>query len=101
MSSDLRIVGCNMKVFFPLLQQPGMVTFLSWMLLRRLLPNSKLSKVTSELGNPNFNLKKIIVNIKLVLSFVDTIKEWRDLSVQEWNFRDILCGKLSSLLHQQ
>jgi hypothetical protein len=36
-----------------------------------------------------------------VISFLDAIEEWRDLSVQEWNFRDILNLKLSGLLHQQ
>lgn len=47
------------------------------------------------------NLKATIANIKLVIAFLDVIEEWGDLSVQEWNFRDILNLKLSSLLHQQ
>jgi len=47
------------------------------------------------------NLKITIENVKLVISFLDSIEEWRDLSLQEWNFRDILNLKLSSLLHQQ
>lgn len=47
------------------------------------------------------NLKATIANVKLVISFLDAIEEWRDLSVQEWNFRDILNLKLSSLLHQR
>lgn len=47
------------------------------------------------------NLKATIGNIKLVISFLDTIEERRDLSVEEWNFREILHSKLSSLLHQQ
>lgn len=36
-----------------------------------------------------------------MISFLDVIEEWRDLSVQEWNFREILNSKLSNLLHQQ
>jgi hypothetical protein len=46
------------------------------------------------------NLKITIANVKLVISFIDAIEEWRDLSIQEWNFREILNQKLSSLLHQ-
>jgi len=47
------------------------------------------------------NLKITIANVKLVISFLDIIEEWRDLSLQEWNFRNILHNKLSSLLHHQ
>jgi hypothetical protein len=47
------------------------------------------------------NLKITIENIKLVISFLDAIEECRDQTLQEWNFRDILNLKLSSLLHQQ
>ena len=46
------------------------------------------------------NLKITIENVKLVISFLDSIEKWRDLSLQEWNFRDILNLKLISL-HQQ
>lgn len=47
------------------------------------------------------NLKLTIENIKAVLSLLDTIEEWRDLCIEEWNFRNILNSKLSNLLHQQ
>ena len=47
------------------------------------------------------NLKITIENVKLVFSFLDSIEEWRDLTLQEWNFRDILNLKLTNLLHQQ
>lgn len=47
------------------------------------------------------NLKVLIANIKLVISFIDVLEEWRDLSVQESNFREILNSKLSNLIHQQ
>jgi hypothetical protein len=37
----------------------------------------------------------------LVISFLDCIEEWRDLSVEEWNFIAMVAAKLSKLLHQQ
>jgi hypothetical protein len=46
------------------------------------------------------NLKQTIANIKLVISFLDCIEEWRDLSLEEWNFRELISEKLLSLLHQ-
>ena len=36
------------------------------------------------------NLKQTIANIKMVLSFVTLIEEFRDLSLCEWNFKNIL-----------
>ena len=45
------------------------------------------------------NLKNTIESVKLVLSFLDAIEEWRDLSLQEW-ILEILNSKLSNLLHQ-
>lgn len=47
------------------------------------------------------NLKVIITNVKLVLSFMEVLEECRDLSVQEWNFKTLLMEKLLSLLKQQ
>lgn len=46
-------------------------------------------------------LKKVMANVKLLLSFLDFLEEIRDLSLQEWNFREILANKLVSLLKQQ
>jgi len=46
-------------------------------------------------------LKGTILNIEAVISLIDLIEEWRDLTIEEWNCRVILNGKLSSLLHQQ
>lgn len=46
------------------------------------------------------NLKKTISNVKLVISLLDAIEEWRDLELHEWNFRDILNQKLADLLHK-
>jgi hypothetical protein len=39
--------------------------------------------------------------IKVLLQFKEILEEYRDLSVQEWNFKAILNEKLSSLLDQQ
>lgn len=47
------------------------------------------------------NLKSTIANVKLVISLLESIEERRDLTLQEWNFRDILNQKLAALLHQQ
>jgi hypothetical protein len=47
------------------------------------------------------NLKQNITNVKLVLSLLTFIEEFRDLSIQEWNFKILLEQKLQSLLKQQ
>ena len=46
-------------------------------------------------------LKNTITNIKLVTQFLDLIEEFRDLNLEEWNFRVILKEELLSLLEQQ
>jgi len=43
----------------------------------------------------------LIGKIKSVLHFFETIEIFRDLSVQEWNFRNIVAEKLVQLLKQQ
>lgn len=47
------------------------------------------------------NLKTSIANIKLVLSFLEMLEDCRDLSIQEWNFKEVLASKLVLLLKQQ
>jgi hypothetical protein len=47
------------------------------------------------------NLRSTIANVKLILSLMTLIEEFRDLSVCEWNFKVILQEKLQSLLRQQ
>lgn len=37
----------------------------------------------------------------MVLCFMDTLEEHRDLSLQEWNFRNILQNHINALLKQQ
>lgn len=47
------------------------------------------------------NIKKTIANVKIVISFLDAVEEWRDLELHELNFRDILNQELIDLLNQQ
>lgn len=44
-------------------------------------------------------LAATIANVKLLIAFFDVIEEHRDLTVEEWNFRDTIKDKLASLLH--
>lgn len=46
-------------------------------------------------------LPLIINNLKIVLHFLETIEMLRDLSLAEWNFRNMVAEKLISLLRQQ
>lgn len=39
------------------------------------------------------NLKATIANVKLVLSFLEMLEDCRDLSIQEWNFKEVLADK--------
>jgi hypothetical protein len=47
------------------------------------------------------NLKIVISNINNVLLFLDVLKEYRHLTLAEWNFREIIKKKLNDLLDQQ
>lgn len=47
------------------------------------------------------SLKGVIDNVKLLLSFLGIVEEYRDLSVEEWNFKSIIEEHLVSLLSQQ
>lgn len=42
-----------------------------------------------------------IANVKIVLSFMEILEEHKDLTIEEWNFKDLLSEKLVALLHQQ
>src|SRR6185503_11895297 len=42
-----------------------------------------------------------IANIKLVFSLMEILEEYRDLTLEEWNFKELLGEKLTALLHQQ
>jgi hypothetical protein len=47
------------------------------------------------------NLKISIANITLTLQFIEALEEFKDLSIEEWNFRTVIRDKLLSLLEQQ
>jgi hypothetical protein len=45
-------------------------------------------------------LSSTIARIKPAIDFLDNLEEFRDLSLEEWNFRDVLSKQLISLLNQ-
>jgi hypothetical protein len=47
------------------------------------------------------NLKQMIENNSLMVQFFDTLEEFRDLSVEEWDSRDLIRNNLLLLLEQQ
>jgi hypothetical protein len=47
------------------------------------------------------NLAKLIDKVKLVIQLLYFIEESRDLTVQEWNFKEILIHHLHDLLSKQ
>jgi thymidylate synthase len=47
------------------------------------------------------NIDKTVRQIKLLIEFIDFIEEHRDLSIEEWNFRELLQSKNAELLHIQ
>jgi hypothetical protein len=47
------------------------------------------------------NLATNIKNNKLMIGFLDTLEEFGDLSLEEWNFRQIMQDNLARLLEQQ
>jgi len=47
------------------------------------------------------SLKAAISNVKLILSFMGYLEEFGDLTLFDWNFKEILEDKLISLLRQQ
>jgi hypothetical protein len=46
------------------------------------------------------SLVKTIENSKMTLKFLDLLEELRDLSLEKWNFRQILKEHLEKLLEQ-
>jgi L-lactate utilization protein LutB len=47
------------------------------------------------------NMATTIQNNKMIVSFLDTLEEFRDLALEEWNFRNIVLDHLENLLEQQ
>jgi len=48
-----------------------------------------------------YTINNRIKEIKLVLYFLESLELLRDLSVSEWNFKNLVCNKHISLLKQQ
>jgi hypothetical protein len=46
-------------------------------------------------------IDKTVSDTKLLIEFIDNIEEHRDLSIEEWNFRDIMQQKVAELLNIQ
>jgi hypothetical protein len=46
-------------------------------------------------------LASVISNNKMVILFLDILEEFKDLSLEEWNFRKIVQDNLETLLEQQ
>jgi hypothetical protein len=46
-------------------------------------------------------IDKTVREIKLLIEFIDNIEEHRDLSIEEWNFKDIMQQKVAELLNIQ
>jgi hypothetical protein len=47
------------------------------------------------------NLAKLIVKVEMIIQLMDFIEESRDLTIQEWNFKDVLVHHLHDLLAKQ
>lgn len=47
------------------------------------------------------SLKTLITNIRLVIFFLEVLAEYRDLSLEEWNFKEILDRHLLKILEKQ
>jgi hypothetical protein len=47
------------------------------------------------------NLATTIENSKMVVSFLNKLEEFRDLALEEWNFRKLVLEHLENLLEQQ
>lgn len=46
------------------------------------------------------NVSAIYSNTKILIALLDIMEEFRDLSFEEWNFRDMLQVHMGNLLHR-
>jgi hypothetical protein len=60
-----------------------------------------LRKVLRQWHNNTQSLAKTIDNNKMVINLFDSLEEFRDLSLEEWNARRIFQQNLQFLLQQQ
>jgi hypothetical protein len=58
-------------------------------------------KVLKEWQRSLSKIDKTVGHIKLLIEFIDIIEEHRDLSIEEWNFRELMQTKIADLLHIQ
>jgi hypothetical protein len=58
-------------------------------------------KVLKEWQRSLPKIDKTVRQIKLLIKFIDIIEEHRDLSIEEWNFRELLQTKIVGLLQIQ
>jgi predicted XRE-type DNA-binding protein len=58
-------------------------------------------KVLKEWQRSLSKIDKTVGHIKLLIEFIDIIEEHRDLSIEEWNFRELMQTKVADLLHIQ
>jgi hypothetical protein len=61
----------------------------------------ELRKRLKEWQATKHGLRESIPNTKSVLQFLEIIGEFMDLSIEEWNFRDLVNAHLLQLLEQQ
>ena len=47
------------------------------------------------------NLKTLITNVRLIILFLEVPEEFRDISLPEWNFKEMLDNHLLKLLEKQ
>jgi hypothetical protein len=47
------------------------------------------------------NVAKLIDKVKMTIQLLDFIEESRDLTIQEWNLKDVLVHHLHDLLSKQ
>jgi hypothetical protein len=47
------------------------------------------------------SLASTIANFREIIQFLDIVEEFRDLTLEEWNFRNIISSHLANLLEQQ
>jgi hypothetical protein len=58
-------------------------------------------KVLKEWQRSLPKIDKTVGHIKLLIEFIDIIEEHRDLSIEEWNFRELMQTKIADLLQIQ
>jgi hypothetical protein len=60
-----------------------------------------LRKILRQWHSKISNMTKLIDNNKITLAFLDSLEEFRDLALEEWNFRKLVQENLGKLLDQQ